>query len=72
MEDTLVAHAQAQDAQRLRQAPSRSGAGRTRPRYLITSARVQVLFSCWASATAFSAARDSSSSVSTGPSALRG
>ena len=31
--------------------------GRTRPRYLITSARVQALFSCWASATAFCAAR---------------
>ena len=40
--------------------------GRTRPRYLIRSARVQVLFSCWASATAFCAAWLSSSSL-TGP-----
>ena len=39
--------------------------GRTRPRYLITSARVHALFSCWASATAFCAARASSSSVGT-------
>ena len=43
--------------------------GRTRPRYLIRSARVQALFSCWARATAFCAARASSSSVSTAPSA---
>jgi hypothetical protein len=43
--------------------------GRTRPRYLITSARVQVLLSCCASATAFCAARASSSFVRTGPSA---
>ena len=35
--------------------------GSTRPRYLITSARVQVLFSCWASATAFCAAWRTSS-----------
>ena len=42
--------------------------GSTRPRYLIRSARVQVLFSCWASATAFCAARVSSSSLTgTGP-----
>ena len=40
--------------------------GRTRPRYLIRSARVQVLFSCWASATAFCAARLSSSWLGTG------
>ena len=35
--------------------------GSTRPRYLIRSARVQVLLSCWASATAFCAAGASSS-----------
>jgi hypothetical protein len=40
-------------------AGSRPERGSTRPRYLITSARVQVLFSCWASATAFCAARAS-------------
>ena len=34
--------------------------GRTRPRYLITSARVHALLSCWASASAFCAARASS------------
>ena len=44
-------------------AGSRPVRGRTRPRYLIRSARVQVLFSCWASATAFCAARASSSSA---------
>src|SRR5690242_8042011 len=37
-------------------AGSRPVRGRTRPRYLIRSARVQVPFSCWASATAFCAA----------------
>ena len=37
--------------------------GSTLPRYLIRSARVQVLFSCWASATAFCAAWLSSSSL---------
>src|ERR1017187_8938683 len=40
--------------------------GRTRPRYLITSARVQALLSCWASATAFCAARAISSCVRPG------
>src|ERR1035437_8025723 len=46
--------------------------GRTRPRGLITSARVQVLFSCWASATAFCAARASSSSAAGSLLELRG
>ena len=44
-------------------AGSRPERGRTRPRYLITSARVQVLFSCWASALA--------SSVPRGPARVR-
>jgi hypothetical protein len=44
-------------------AGSRPVLGRTRPRYLTRSARVQVLFSCWASATAFCAASLSSSSL---------
>ena len=39
--------------------PERGSSG---PRYLITSARFHVLFSCWASATAFCAARATSSS----------
>ena len=41
--------------------------GSTRPRYLIRSARVQVLLSCCASATAFCAARLTSSWLGTGP-----
>ena len=41
--------------------------GSTRPRYLIRSARVQVLLSCCASATAFCAARRTSSWLGTGP-----
>ncbi len=44
-------------------AGSRPDRGRTRPRYLIRSARVQADFSCWASATAFCAAWLSSSSL---------
>ena len=39
--------------------------GSTRPRYLITSARVHADLSCWASATAVCAARASSSPVNT-------
>ena len=48
-------------ARRPRPGPGRSR-GRTRPRYLTTSARVHALLSCCASATAFCAARASSSS----------
>ncbi len=48
-------------------AGSRPVRGRTRPRYLITSARVQADFSCCASATAFCAARASSSCAGTRP-----
>ena len=47
-------------------AGSRPDLGSTRPRYLIRSARVQVLFSCCASATAFCAPRLRSSWLSAG------